>query len=120
MTNVHPLPEAAPSFEDFWLLYPRRVAKKDAWKAWGKLTPDQHLQAVVACASWRRIWAGMELNFIPHPATWLNGWRFEDELPTAVTVSAAAHQPAVLPKDDAPRGAMPDNVRAMIARMKGK
>ena len=29
-------------FSDFWGMYPRRVAKKDARKAWDKITPKLH------------------------------------------------------------------------------
>jgi len=75
-------------FVRFWLVYPRHVAKKAALQAWGKLapTPEQVEQLMVALDAAKRSgdWLREGGRFIPHPATWLNGRRFEDELPLAV------------------------------------
>lgn len=70
------------TFDQFYSAYPRKVAKKDAMKAWDKLTQDQQKAAVEALPRHVRYWQGCETEkaFIPHPATWLNGWRFEDEI----------------------------------------
>ena len=111
--------DAAPEFADFWLLYPRRVARRDAMKAWLRLTPTQQMQAVVAIVEWRRVWAKKDLDYVPHGSTWLNGWRFEDELPTDPTISCAAHADAQIPEQTA-RTSMPDHVRALLAKLRGK
>ena len=95
------------------------MAKKDALKAWNRLMPAQRMQAIVACASWRRVWADKDLQYVPHAATWLNGWRFEDELPPEFTQSNAAHVAAVLPEQQE-RGAIPDHVKALLAKLRGK
>lgn len=108
-----------PTFDDFWTLFPRRVAKKDAFMAWSRLKPEQQMQAVVACAAWRKVWAKTELQYVPHGATWLNGWRFEDELPPDYTQSTAAHAPAALPAQGE-RTVMPDHVRALLAKLRAK
>ena len=70
-------------FEDWYQLYPRKVARGAAMKAWAKLTLPERQQAFDALPQhihrWRltaTIW-----EFIPHPATWLNQQRFADELP---------------------------------------
>lgn len=110
---------AVANFDDFWLLYPRRVARKDAFKAWHRLTPAQQLQAMVAIVAWRKEWAKREIEFVPHAATWLNGWRFDDELPVAPSSGAASHQPAQLPEQGA-KTEMPQHVRDLIAKMKGR
>jgi hypothetical protein len=68
-------------FDQFWSQYPRRCAKKAARKAWDKLTPAQQQCALDALPRWGIVWEKTEMHFIPHPATWLNGERFEDELP---------------------------------------
>jgi DNA replication protein DnaC len=101
-------------FDDFWLLYPRRVAKKDARKAWDRLTPSNQLAALVAIASWRSIYLAREPDRIPHAATWLNGERWEDELPQSMH---ASHVPAEVPAAG-PKSAMPESVRALIARLR--
>lgn len=69
-------------FSDFWGMYPRRVAKKDARKAWDKITPKLHNQILTALFEWSRIWKDRgEIEYIPYPASWLNGERWEDEYP---------------------------------------
>ena len=69
-------------FDEFWSLYPRKVNKAVARKAWAKLSPEQQLMAAKAidthCQYWRA--KEIELEFIPHASTWLNGERYEDEL----------------------------------------
>ena len=110
--------ESAPEFADFWILYPRRVARKDATKAWGKLTPAQRVAAVTALVEWRRVWATKDLDYLPYPATWINGERWEDELPPEFTRTTAAHHAAQLPEPTA-RTAMPENVKALVAKLRG-
>lgn len=69
-------------FDEFWSLYPRKIAKATARKAWAKLSAEQQLMAAKAidthCQYWRT--KETELEFIPHPSTWLNAERWEDEL----------------------------------------
>jgi hypothetical protein len=110
--------ESSPTFDDLWMLFPRRVAKRDAMKAWERLSSAQQLAAVVAAADWRRVWAGKDLQFVPHCSTWLNGWRFEDELPPEFTQSNAAHVAAQLPEPSA-RTVMPEHVKALLAKLRG-
>jgi len=66
-------------FDRFWKLYPRKENKGQAEKAWTKAVkiadPEQIIQAVE-----RTPW-NEDKQFIPHPASWLNGKRWEDELP---------------------------------------
>lgn len=108
-----------PTFLDFWDLYPKRVAKKDATRAWAKLTPTQKVEAVTALVEWRRIWRNKDTEFLPHAATWLNGERWEDEVPQEYRQSTAAHIDAKLP-EVAARTAMPDHVRKLLAKLRGK
>ena len=84
--NVVQMPNQEPDlsidFTDFWGMYPRRVAKKDARKAWLKIPPTQHSKILTALFEWRRIWMDRgEIEYIPYPASWLNGERWEDEYP---------------------------------------
>lgn len=69
-------------FDEFWVMYPRKVAKAAAKKAWEKLTEEQQLQAAKAIDEHCQYWKAKEtaLEFIPHAATWLNQERWEDEL----------------------------------------
>ena len=69
-------------FDEFWSLYPRKIAKATARKAWAKLSAEQQLMAAKAIDSHCQYWKAKEteLEFIPYPSTWLNGERWEDEL----------------------------------------
>lgn len=81
-------------FTEFWQAYPRKVAKPQAVKAWRKLKPDtQTLTGMLAGLERDRRsdqWLRDGGQFIPHPATWLNGRRWEDEGNTPAMNSAEA------------------------------
>jgi len=81
-----------PAFEDFWAAYPKKKAKSDASKAWQKLHPDaalaEHIVMQVKRASKTHDWLKDGGQFIPYPATYLNGRRFEDELVAAPKVTS--------------------------------
>jgi hypothetical protein len=70
------------TFSEFYASYPKKVARKDAEKAWAKLSPNERAKALEALPTHIRWWElkGTDKEFIPHPATWLNGARFDDEL----------------------------------------
>lgn len=71
-------------FLQFWANYPRKEAKGAAVKAWRTQKPP--LDAVVAALRWQRTsadWCKDGGKFIPHPATYLNARRWEDERPGA-------------------------------------
>ena len=110
--------EQAPDFQDFWLLYPRRVARKDALKAWGRLSPAQQVAAITALVEWRRVWATKDLDYLPYPATWIRGERWEDELPPEYMRTHAAHVAAQLPEQTA-RTVMPEHVKALLVKLRG-
>lgn len=77
------LPEGD-GFEQFWDVYPRRVAKKDAQKAWKKVDGASHLHAILAALEWqcRQLsWLKDAGAYIPHPASYLNAARWTDEAP---------------------------------------
>ena len=69
-------------FNDFWQLYPRKVSRKMAEKAWLKLSAAEQQQALSALPVHILYWdkAGTAKEYIPHASTWLNQARYEDEL----------------------------------------
>ena len=75
------------AFDRFWVAYPRHQGKEAARKTWEKIRPNDALLAEMLAAlerqrasdQWRRDGG----RFIPLPATWLNGRRWEDE-PTPI------------------------------------
>ena len=76
------LPDSS-HFDKFWSEYPRKVAKKDARKAFARLYVDEQLLNSMLSALERDIksdnWRLDDGKYIPYPATWLNGERWEDE-----------------------------------------
>lgn len=71
-------------FEKFWAVYPRKVSKKNAEKAFARVNPEPSklklmIAAVVQQAKSPQ-WTKDEGQFIPHPTTWLNQERWQDEI----------------------------------------
>ncbi|MGD6761384.1 hypothetical protein ACOKM5_20835 [Streptomyces sp. BH097] len=93
-----PAARASPpeGFDEFWEAYPRKVAKAPARAAYAKAVKGGADPAALAAAAakhaaqWRA--AHTELRFIPYPATWLNGERYDDE-----TEPPSGHQQPRLP-----------------------
>lgn len=92
-----------PGFDDFWSVYPRKVAKQTAVKAWGKTgaNDSQALTDTIIADVKRRVdseWKGKDVQYIPHPSTYLNQRRWEDE--TAPTERKEASHRGIDPKDN--------------------
>jgi hypothetical protein len=71
-------------FDAFWQIYPRHEARDAALKAWIKLAADESLQArILAAVEAQKAngqWSKDNGKYIPHPASWLNARRWEDEV----------------------------------------
>ena len=67
----------------FWNAYPKKKSKADAEKAFKKLKPDERLLDIMLSTLEEQKrstdWQRDKGQFIPYPATWLNGRRWEDE-----------------------------------------
>ena len=111
-----------PCFDDFWVLYPRHVAKLAARKAWAKVKPSEHVAILEALVSWRPVWRDKDPEYLPHGATWLNGERWEDELPPGFRpVTAESPQTALKRDSSTPRsGPIPSHVQIVLDRLKAK
>ena len=76
-------------FARLWAIYPRHVAKPNARKAFDKLSPDDVLlETMIRAVEQQKQsdqWSRDNGQYIPHPATWINQRRWDDELkPVAV------------------------------------
>lgn len=79
------VPENDPNWLRFWEVYPRRQAKLDARKAWAQLNPDEALvDCIIQALGWQRQTKQWLEGFIPLPASYLRGRRWEDEPPVKV------------------------------------
>jgi hypothetical protein len=74
-------PQAA-RFDAFWRLYPVKKGKADAVKAWGKLKPSDDLANKILEKLQRQVEQDSDWirGYAPHPATYLNGRRWEDAI----------------------------------------
>ena len=82
-------------FALFWQEYPRKAAKAAALKAWQKLNPSpdlverilDHVRDHKRSPDWLKDGG----QFVPHPATFLNGRRWEDDIPPDTGPGMAYH-----------------------------
>ncbi|MNC28466.1 hypothetical protein D3C75_766710 [compost metagenome] len=92
--------KSADAFSLFWSAYPNKKAKGAAEKSWAKIKPDHALsELIIAAVLAQKLsedWTKDGGKFIPHPATWLNAKRWEDE------VTPATNQPTAKPKSSGP------------------
>jgi hypothetical protein len=71
-------------FEEWWSLYPKKVGKGQARRAWGAAVRKAGVPALTAALlAQRPSLLARETQFIPNPSTWLTGERWADQ--TAAT-----------------------------------
>ena len=85
-------------FNLFWKAYPKKIGKGAAWKAWGTAKEILDGKATIIFDKLKEqapTWT--DPRFIPHPATWLNQRRWEDEAtPTVSKIDLSDIPPDVL------------------------
>ena len=71
---------------DLWYIhYPRKIGKKDAYKAFKKVSPNkEEFQQMVKVLKYQTSikWADEDDKFIPYPATYLNRGFYDEEIKT--------------------------------------
>lgn len=93
-------------FEGWWQHYPRKVGKDAARRAYAAARKRGASDAVLAAGLSRQRWPD-DPKFIPHPATWLNGGRWQDDPNAAAPAPAEPEGPwwadpnALTPRSDA-------------------
>lgn len=85
--------KADPEFDAFWAIYPRRVAKLAARKAWTKATRLATAAEIIAGAERYRDDPGRTDRYTAHPASWLNAGRWTDDPTPTPTRSSLAQLP---------------------------
>lgn len=96
-TEMIPKPDPLEGFDLWWKHYPRKVAKKAAQRAWKAAKPDAALREIIMADTITREYPD-EARYILHPATYLNGARWEDEKPPSAEgvsrgTTTKAHKP---------------------------
>ncbi len=81
-------------FDLFWAAYPKKQNKGGAKKSWSKIKPTAELfekiMAALELAKQSEQWRKDNGQFIPYPATWLNGERWEDDYSEVSIASSPA------------------------------
>lgn len=69
-------------FDEFWEIFPRRVAKKAAQKKYDAAVKSGVSEEAIinGAKSYAKACKGKDMQYIAHPATWLNQGRWEDEV----------------------------------------
>ena len=81
-------------FERFWKLYPRKVGKKDAKKAFDKAVVEDDVTDIMAgLHAFVKECHGKEEKWVCHAATWINAGRWADE--TYVKAEQRAQAPKI-------------------------
>jgi len=88
-----PAPHAT-EFAEFWDAYPKKVDRASAERAFSKLADPAALLPIMLktleVQKQSSQWKNEHGRFIPHPATWLNGHRWEDD-PAVFTQGGTNH-----------------------------
>ena len=88
-------------FEQFWQAYPKKRDKARAEKAFSKAIGKADLETMLqALEAQKRSpeWQKDGGQYIPLAATWLNGCRWEDELPQEIPAYSYTPRPDILPE----------------------
>ena len=87
--NLGKEPNIIGTFDDFFVLYPRKVGKGAARAAWAKaIKKADPVMILGRAAIYAQQVVGHDMKFVPHPATWLNQERWEDDT-TSMPVDGA-------------------------------
>lgn len=109
-TIVQQKPLDATPFYVFWDLYPRREAKAKALLKWERMSNADRNAALAGIHSWRESGRWDDPRFIPMPATYLNGRRWEDEITPRTDSSRQSYRDAVVHRE-AMVGSGPEIIR---------
>lgn len=119
-------PAPDPGFDRFWEAYPKKVSKEDAVRAFNRIGVDDVLLGRILSAIQKQKrtaqWQEDGGRFVPYPATWLNGHRWEDEVQAAPAGGAAQAQRPVVAQDYEQREYNPENERPedMLRRLQAE
>ena len=87
-------PKAPDRFSEFWKIFPRKIAKPAAHKAYLKALKETDHETLVAGLNHQISWGVFdEPRYSPHAATWLNAGRWSDERDASGKGMAAGSNP---------------------------
>lgn len=78
--SIHPPLSVPPPFDRFWAVYPKRVSKGAARKAFPKAEREASIDEIIAGVEAAKVGRKWRDGYIPDPATWLNAQGWLDEI----------------------------------------
>lgn len=92
-------------FNKFYQEYPNKKSRSESEKIWNKLNPSKELvQKIMLSLENHKMsstWVRDNGQYIPHPSTWLNQKRWEDEVSVFVPLKTKnEYVPKLLPEND--------------------
>jgi hypothetical protein len=84
------MPTLAEEFAAFWVLYPRRVSRQDAMKAYQRARVVATAEEITAGVTAFLAHLPEEMRYVPYAASWLNAGRWQDEYDAPLPVKRAA------------------------------
>jgi len=108
--ETDPLGKLNPGFCEFYAIWPRRVKRKDAFRAYLKMVKsdsDHELLVTKTRQAVAGIFASRQLDKVPHPSTWINSLDWKDDtadLSDPTTPRGTQTQPSTRWQRDEPQG----------------
>lgn len=97
ISSKKPRVTSSAEFDKFWMVYPRKVNKGLAMKAWEKAASKAAPALIIAAVeAWKVSVDFPDPDFIPHASSWLNGERWTDELSDRKQVVTQAEREAFM------------------------
>lgn len=91
-------------FAEFWKVYPRKIAKKGAEAAYQKARKSGVDAERILAGAKRYVASRPNPQFIPHPTSWLNQGRYDDEGDAVLGATAATAVPEPVEGSVGPNG----------------
>ena len=105
------------TFDSFYKLYPRKVGRFVAQRSFKNLNKKDKQLAYSGLVNYIKFWESSktEKQFIPHPSTWLNQRRWEDELEDLKEIVEGSIKNETLKKVKESEGAEEHEVQEALA-----
>lgn len=91
-------------FDKFWSAYPKKKGKKEALRAWQRARDKPNIDKILASIGRQCLshdWTKSGGQYIPHPATWINQGRWDDEVDAEPKSEMDAYMDALAAKERA-------------------
>ena len=84
-------------FDNFWELYPNKKSKQETinWFNKSNMTDELYKTIIDKLKIFKKLKTWQDIKFIPHPSTWLNQRRWEDEIDPSELIREPIERPII-------------------------